>query len=118
MHCMDGSDKKQKGNELLINWSKWLITINVFADTGCIIGLKTSGEAIVETGILFFCAISSFTVSIIIATLFVFLLAKKSLYIEDANAIELMWMAKLQWVLFILGLIFLLLWIGFLSKAF
>jgi hypothetical protein len=109
---------KEKANELLINWSKWLITINMFAATGCIVGLKTAGEAIQNVGVYFFAAILSFGLSIMCATLFVFLIARQALGAIEKDTLSFIWLAKLQWVLFTLGLIFVLVWIGFLSKIF
>jgi hypothetical protein len=115
---MDAADKKEKVSELLTNWSKWLITINMFAATGCIVGLKTAGEATEKTGMFFFAAIFSFGLSIVCSTLFVFLLAKQGLDNDDKDTSKFIWLAKLQWILFTLGLVFVLIWIGFLSKIF
>lgn len=108
----------EKSKELLTNWSKWLITINMFAATGCIVGLKTAGEATEKVGVFFFVAILSFGLSIVCATLFVFLLARQNLGINDNDTLKFIWLAKLQWILFTLGLVFVLIWIGFLSKVF
>jgi hypothetical protein len=115
---MDDKNNTDKTNELLTNWSKWLITINMFAATGCIVGLKTAGEGTAKTGKFFFAAIGSFSFSIVCATLFVFLLAQHNLYNSNNTITKFIWLAKLQWILFILGLIFVLIWIGFLSKVF
>lgn len=103
-------------NTPLINWSKWLITINLFSATGCILGLKTAGEAKETTGILFFLAILSFLLSTICSTLFVFLLSKPAAQDNDQRAYT--WLATVQWFLFTLGLVFVLGWIGFLSGVF
>ncbi len=108
--------KKQKAVELLINWSKWLISINFLAATGCIIGLKTAAApAVDKTGIFFFLAILAFSVSVICSTRFVFLMAQIGLQKSDTTAKHI-WLAKLQWILFTLGLLFVLVWIGFMSK--
>jgi hypothetical protein len=115
---MDTVDKKDKANELLTNWSKWLITINMFAVTGCIVGLKTAGEATEKVGVYFFAAILSFGLSIVFATLFVFLLARQNMHDSEKDITAFIWLAKLQWILFTLGLFFVLMWIGFLSKVF
>jgi hypothetical protein len=115
---MDALEKKYKNNELLTNWSKWLISINMFAATGCIVGLKTAGEATEKVGIYFFAAILSFGLSIVCATLFVFLIARHSLNETEINTITFIWLAKIEWILFTLGLVFVLVWIGFLSKVF
>ncbi len=114
---MEATDKKEKANELLTNWSKWLITINMFAAGGCIVGLKTAGEATEKVGIFFFLAILSFGLSIVSSTLFVFLLARQELSGSDKNSSGFIWLAKLQWILFTLGLVFVLIWIGFLSRV-
>jgi hypothetical protein len=111
-------NKRQRVNELLTNWSKWLITINMFAATGCVVGLKTAGESTEKTGIYFFAAILSFGLSIVCATLFVFLIARHSLKKIEKNATPFLWLAKMQWILFTMGLSFVLTWIGFLSKVF
>jgi hypothetical protein len=115
---MDAANKKEKANELLTNWSKWLITINMFAATGCIVGLKTAGEAAEKVGIYFFGAVLSFGMSIVCSTLFVFLIAKQGLKNDDDKTPEFIWLAKLQWILFTAGLLFVLVWIGFLSRVF
>lgn len=108
--------KKQKAVELLINWSKWLISINFLAATGCIVALKTAvGPVVDKTGVFFFLAILSFSLSVMCATRFVFLLSQLGLQ-ESANSQKHMWLAKLQWTLFTLGIVFVLIWIGFMSK--
>jgi hypothetical protein len=115
---MDDKNNADKAGELLTNWSKWLITINMFAATGCIVGLKTAGETIEKTGKFFFAAIGSFGLSVVCATLFVFLLALQSLHNSKNTMAKFIWLAKLQWLLFTLGLVFVLVWIGLLSKVF
>jgi hypothetical protein len=115
---MNDKNNTNKTNELLTNWSKWLISINMFAATGCIVGLKTAGEATAKTGKYFFAAVGSFGLSIVCATIFVFLLAQQNLLTKTSTITKFIWLAKLQLVLFILGLFFVLVWIGFLSKVF
>jgi hypothetical protein len=115
---MDDKSNTDKAGELLTNWSKWLITINMFAATGCVVALKTAGDSTEKTGKFFFAAIGLFGFSIICATLFVFLLAQQNLYNNNNTVTKFIWLAKLQWLLFIAGLVFVLLWIGFLSKVF
>lgn len=115
---MEIASKKDKANELLTNWSKWLITINMFAATGCIVGLKTAGESVQKVGIYFFIAIVSFGLSVVCATLFVFLMARQTLGVIEKDTLSFIWLAKLQWLLFTLGLFFVLIWIGFLAKIF
>jgi hypothetical protein len=110
-------EKQQKRHELLANWSKWLITINVFAATGCIAGLKTAGMGLEKTGVYFFAAIVSFGLSIVCATLFVFLLAGQDAG-DTRKETPFIWLAKTQWGLFTLGLLFVLIWAGFLSGVF
>lgn len=107
--------KKQKAVELLINWSKWLISINFLAATGCIIGLKAAGDAVEKTGVYFFLAILAFSLSVICSTRFVFLMSQRGLQKTDTTSKH-MWLAKLQWILFTLGLVCVLIWIGFMSK--
>ncbi len=89
----------------------------MFAATGCIVGLKTAGEATEKTGVFFFAAICSFTISIVCATLFVFILVRQGLCNNEKGATQYIWLATLQWILFTLGLGFVLVWIGFLSKV-
>jgi hypothetical protein len=115
---MDAANKKEKANELLTDWSKWLITINVFAATGCIVGLKTAGEAIEKVGVYFFGAILLFGLSLVCATLFVFLMARQNVNAVEKSTASFIWLARLQWILFTLGFVFVLIWIGFLSKVF
>lgn len=113
---MDAANKKEKANELLANWSKWLITINMFAATGCIVGLKTAGEATGRVGVFFFGAICSFCLSIVCSTLLVFFIATQQPASADSSGVKFIWLAKLQWMLFTLGLVFVLIWIAFMSK--
>jgi hypothetical protein len=115
---MEEENNNSRAGELLTNWSKWLISINVFAATGCIVGLKTAGEAVVKTGVYFFMAILFFGLSVVCATLFVFLMAKKAFDKNETSPPKYMWLANLQWFFFMLGLMFVLIWIGFLSKIF
>jgi hypothetical protein len=113
------NNPQAKANELLTNWSKWLITINMFTATGCVLGLKTAGEGTEKVGIYFLGAILSFTLSIVSSTLFIFLIAMQGLkHGNDDKTANFIWLAKLQWVLFTLGLFFVLVWIGFLSRVF
>ena len=114
---MQTENNRVKANELLINWSKWLISINFLAATGCIIALKTA-ETTSKTGVFFFFAIIFFSFSVLCSTLFVFLLASQGLEANDTDTPQLLWLAKLQWILFTCGLFFVLLWIGILSKVF
>lgn len=109
---------EDNSNEPLINWSKWLITINTFAATGCIVGLKTAGESTGKVGVFFFIAILCFCASIVCATLFVFLIAKKAFQKNQSALAKDIWLAKLQLVFFTMGLAFVIVWIGFLSKLF
>jgi hypothetical protein len=106
-----------KTNELLINWSKWLISINLFAAMGCIMALKTAGDAVTKTGIFFFAAIFCFCISLLFSTLFVFLLSGQALKNQPRNSFKIIWLAKLQWLLFSLGVLFVLVWISVLSKV-
>lgn len=100
---------------LLINWSKWLITINLFSATGCVIGLKTAEQPGGITGVLFFLAILCFAVSLLCSSFFVFLLSACG---EQAPVIrKYTWLAQLQLGLFALGLLFVLGWIAILSRV-
>jgi hypothetical protein len=109
------NDNEKNANELLANWSKWLITINVFAATGCVVALKDAGAAAEKTGAFFFGAILSFGCSVICSTLFVFLMARQGLK-QNTTTKQFLWLAKLQWVLFTAGILFVLIWIAMLSK--
>lgn len=115
---MDITSRNKTKNELLINWSKWLISINGLAATGCIVGLKTAGQATEKVGLYFFVAIFSFGLSMICATLFVFLLSAQSITSAEKATSPFNFLAWIQLTLFIIGLIFVLIWIGFLSKVF
>lgn len=114
---MDANNNKEKANELLANWSKWLITINLFSAFGCVVALKTADYIPAKVGLFFFGAILSFTLSIVCSTLFVFLIAKQGLKNDDDKTAGFMWLAKLQWILFTIGLFFVLVWIAVLSKV-
>jgi len=100
----------------LTEWSKWLININVFATTGCIVGLKTAGAAREKTGIFFFFANVAFRLSVTCANLFLQLTARGPLPAEWTT-LKLYWMPVLQWVLFVAGIVFVLTWITYLSKT-
>jgi hypothetical protein len=116
---MDMESKTDKVNESLANWSKWLIGVNLFSAVGCVVALKTADYISAKVGLFFFIAILSFGLSIVCSTLFVFLIAKQGLKSGDGNkTVKIIWLAKLQWILFALGLVFVLVWIGWLSKVF
>jgi hypothetical protein len=107
--------KNEKAGELLSNWSKWLISINFFATLGCVVALKSADNAASNVGVFFFSAILSFSLSIVCSTLFVLLIAVQVLRNNPAETKLFLWLAYLQWFLFIAGAIFVLLWIGVLS---
>jgi hypothetical protein len=115
MDTITEKNKKQIANELLVNWSKWLISINFFAATGCVVALKTADKAASTVGIFFFSAILSFSLSIVCSTLLVLLIAMQGLRNNPAETKLFLWLAYLQWFLFIAGTVFVLLWIGVLS---
>ena len=112
---MDAEKDNNGSTESLTEWSKWLITINLFSATGCILGLKTAGEAKETTGVLFFLAILSFLLSTICSTLFVFLLSRPVTPEDDRTGYT--WLATVQWILFALGLLFVIAWIAVLSEV-
>lgn len=114
---METANKKEKAVELLTNWSKWLITINLFSAFGCVVALKTADDIPAKAGLFFFGAILSFILSIVCSTLFVFLMAKPGLKNGDDKTERFIWLAKLQWVLFATGLLFVLVWVAGLSKV-
>jgi hypothetical protein len=107
--------KNEKAGELLTNWSKWLISINFFATLGCVVALKSADKAASTVGIFFFSAILSFSLSIVCSTLLVLLIAMQGLRSNPAETKLLLWLAYLQWLLFIAGTVFVLLWIAVLS---
>lgn len=110
---------KLKAIDQLSNWSKWLISINFFASTGCVIILKGMDEkAIHKVGPYLFTAILLFALSVLCATIFTFCMVNESSLVSSTSKIRFLWLAKLQWALFALGLAFLLVWVGFLSKIF
>jgi len=95
--------------ELLNDWSKWLITINFAAATGCTIVLQkaveNNNEALIQP---LHCAIIMFACSVLIAVVLVFLIA--------IGAIRaLMWsfpLALLQLISFIFALYFFGCWVN------
>jgi len=111
------ADRTDNKTELLANWSKWFITLNFLSGTGCIIALKTAGESASKTGAIFFIAILFFGLSVISAVLFVFLLANQAVETQTGE-LKHLWLAKLQFIFFVAALIFVMIWIGFLSKVF
>ena len=102
----------EKKSHLLIDWSKWLIGINLFAATGCVIGLKTAVQPGGITGVLFFLAVACFMASACCAALLVFLLSA-SLHRQKWN-----WLALIQLSLFVMGVLFVLAWVAVLSQVF
>jgi len=102
-------------NQLLIDWSKWLISINFLSGTGCVIALKTAPAVSPMVGAFFFGALLSFALSVLVSTLFVFLLAKRG-DAEQTAPLPFLGMAVIQWCLFAIGLICVLMWIGRLAK--
>ena len=115
---MDTGGSKNQSIQSLIDWSKWLMAINFLSGAGCIVVLKTACESTGKVGIFFFFAILSFSLSIICCTLFVFLHASQDLKKPGPDNDQFTWLAMLQWILFALGLMFVLVWVGFLSKVF
>ena len=114
---MDAEKDNNGSTESLTEWSKWLITINFLSATGCIIALKSS-NATGKVAVFFFVAILSFTLSVICSTLFILILAIKDLPKQRVDYRQYTWLAMLQWILFTLGLLCVLIWIGFLTKVF
>ena len=113
-HAM--SDRETR-SQLLINWSKWLITINFSAATGCVLVLKISNEATVQkVGPYLFMAVFFFLLSVLVSTLFVLLMALRKEHNDIDGVSTFNWLAWLQWILFIGGFILLLCWLAFLSK--
>jgi hypothetical protein len=102
-------------SELLINWSKWLISINLFSATGCVIGLKTAPQLGGITGTLFFFAILCFVLSLLCSSLFVFLLSAREGHVTVTRKYT--WLAHIQLGLFALGSLFVLSWIAVLSRV-
>jgi hypothetical protein len=115
MDTITEKNKKQIANELLVNWSKWLISINFFAATGCVVALKTADKVTGSSGTFFFCAIISFCLSVVCSTFFVLLIAVKEVKHNAVETKQFLWLAYLQWFLFIAGTVFVLLWIAVLS---
>jgi hypothetical protein len=62
--------------QMLVNWSKWLITLNFSAATGCVLVLKISNETTVQkVGPYLFMAVFFFILSVVVSTLFVLMMA-------------------------------------------
>ena len=114
---METEKNKQQSMQSLTDWSKWLITINFLSATGCIIALETSNPS-GKVGVFFFAAILSFSLSVICSTLFILMLAIQDLPRSGFDSRQFTWLAMLQWVLFTIGLLCVLIWIGFLTKVF
>lgn len=108
----------QRTADLLINWSKWLITLSFTSGVGCILAMKTSeAPALQRTGAVFFTAILFFCLSILCSSLFVFLLSKEKNVVGKQENIKGLWLAKLQLVLFAIAILFVLIWIAIFSKV-
>ncbi|MEO5999099.1 MAG: hypothetical protein ABIN89_20155 [Chitinophagaceae bacterium] len=114
---MEMEKNKHQSMQSLTDWSKWLISINFLSATGCIIALETSSPPS-NVGIFFFAAILLFSLSVICSTLFTLMLAIQDLPKSELDSRQFTWLAMLQWILFTLGLLCVLIWIGFLTKVF
>jgi hypothetical protein len=110
---MSNETTSKNYDQMLTDWSKWLISINFISGVGCVIALKTA-KPVPLIGGFFFAAIVCFALSMITSTLFTLLLAKDS---EKEKLPSFVWMAIVQWVLFALGLVFVLLWIARLAAV-
>jgi len=109
----------QRKVDLLINWSKWLITLSFTSGIGCVLAMKTSeAAALKRTGPVFFVAILLFCLSMLCSSLFVFMLSKAGKIESDLQSIKGLWLAKLQLLLFAGAILFVLIWLAILAKLF
>jgi len=100
----------------LSDWSKWLISVNFAAATGCVLVLREGAAEPVRPMLLF--AIIFFSLSVLCSTLFVFLLSSQVEKIAEIKEIKYKQLGAIQLILFGGGLICLLAWVTILSRVF
>jgi hypothetical protein len=100
----------------LSDWSKWLISVNFAAATGCVFVLREGAAEPVRPMLLF--AIIFFSLSVLCSTLFVFLLSSQVEKIAEIKEIKYKQLGAIQLILFGAGLICLLAWVTILSRVF
>jgi hypothetical protein len=104
---MEDSDKNT--NEILLkailslsDWSKWLISVHFAAATGCVLVLKGAPTERVKPMLLF--AIIFFSLSLLCASLFVFLLSSQVEKVAETKRIKYKQLGTIQLALFGVGL--------------
>ena len=116
-------DRDNNSKEILLkailslsDWSKWLISVNFAAATGCVLVLKGETAERVRPMLLF--AIIFFSLSVLCSTLFVFLLSIQVEKIAETKEIKYKQLGKIQLMLFGTGLLCFLAWVTVLSGVF
>ena len=100
----------------LSDWSKWMISLNFAAATGCVLVLRGGAAERVRPMLLF--AIIFFSLSVLCSSLFVFLLSTQVEKIAETKEIKYKQLGKIQLILFGAGLLCLLAWVVKLSGVF
>jgi hypothetical protein len=100
----------------LSDWSKWMISLNFAAATGCVLVLRGGVAEPVRPMLLF--AIIFFSLSVLCSSLFVFLLSIQVETISETDEVEYKLLGKVQLILFGAGLLCLLAWVVKLSGVF
>ncbi len=100
----------------LSDWSKWMISLNFAAATGCVLVLRGGAAEPVRPMLLF--AIIFFSLSVLCSSLFVFLLSIQVETISEADEVKYKLLGKVQLILFGAGLLCLLAWVVKLSGVF
>ncbi|HEY5704238.1 MAG TPA: hypothetical protein VIS96_01545 [Terrimicrobiaceae bacterium] len=118
---MDDEENTPKDNLLetiqqLSDWSKWLMSLDVVAATGCVLVLKGDTAEAVRPMLLL--AIILFSLSTLCSSLFVFLLSSQIEKIAEVREIKFKRFGIAQLVLFAAGLLCLLAWVAMLSRVF
>jgi hypothetical protein len=109
-------ETRLKAIQSLSDWSKWLISVNFAAATGCVLVLRGDPAERVRPMLLF--AIILFSLSALCAALFVFLLSNQVEKIAEIKKVKYKQLGAIQLILFGAGLISLLAWVTILSRVF
>jgi uncharacterized membrane protein YjjP (DUF1212 family) len=112
----DTTETRLKTIQSLSDWSKWLISVNFAAATGCVLVLRGDPAERVRPMLLF--AIIFFSLSVLCSSLFVFLLSSQVEKIAETKKVKYKQLGAIQLILFSAGLICLLAWVTILSRVF
>ena len=112
----NGKEARLKAIQSLSDWSKWLISVNFAAATGCVLVLRGNPAELVRPMLLL--AIVLFSLSALCSVLFVFLLSTQVEKIAEIKEVKYKQLGAIQLILFGAALICLLAWVTILSRVF